>query len=393
MKKVVPSTGETTIFVYDAVSKLVAEYSTIIAPPSEAKISYLTNDHLGSPRITTDQNGSAISRRDFLPYGEEIFSPQRTASLNYTADNIRQKFTAYERDNESNLDYAKARMYGYNHGRFTSPDPARMLGARMADPQHWNLYVYARNNPLLMVDITGEFPYTVYVRSFAPPGAFSGRGFRDDGRGFSTDTSSSTTSRVQQQITIDPTAQNWGNHHVTSSPTIWNTEYIQATETPYGRVTESAFQTQNGISTAAVSTEYSGMNALTKKISESATPAIDVQSTIAVSENSKTGQVLVSVNITGDRFPATEAIVADQKGNKVFIVGANAYGTPETGLPGNPKLPVASASLLINTDKKGSFTGVVYQGKTYSVDDWNKKALATPVQIRPRKEQDCNCLN
>lgn len=262
----------------------------------------------------------------------------------------------------------------------------------MADPQHWNLYVYARNNPLLMVDITGEFPYTVYVRSFAPPGAFSGRGFHDDGRGFSTDTSSGTTSRVQQKITIDAAAGNWGGHEVTSDPTIWN-NVAQATETPYGRVTESAFQSSNGVASAAVSTEFSGQNALTKQISSSLTPAIDVQSTIAIAENSKTGQLAVSVNITGDRFPATEAFIADQKGNKVFVVGANAYGSPETGLPGNPKLPVASASLMINTDKKGAFTGVVYQGKTYSVDDWNKKALATPVQIRPRKEQECNCLN
>lgn len=123
-----------------------------------------------------------------------------------------------------------------------------------------------------------------------------------------------------------------------------------------------------------------------------ATPAIDVQSTIAVAENAKTGQVFVSVNITGDRFPATEAFIADQKGNKIFVVGANAYGTPLNGLPGNPKLPVASASLIINTDKNGTFTSVVYQGNTYSVDDWNKKALATPVQIEDRRNQRCNCL-
>jgi len=32
----------------------------------------LTTDHLGSPRITTDQFGQAASRRDFMPYGEEI---------------------------------------------------------------------------------------------------------------------------------------------------------------------------------------------------------------------------------------------------------------------------------------------------------------------------------
>jgi len=63
---------ETTIFVYDGAGKLVAEYSTVVAPASEAKISYLTNDHLGSPRITTDAYGQVVSRLDFMPFGEEI---------------------------------------------------------------------------------------------------------------------------------------------------------------------------------------------------------------------------------------------------------------------------------------------------------------------------------
>ncbi|HWP52435.1 MAG TPA: hypothetical protein VNK07_00075, partial [Candidatus Binatia bacterium] len=54
VKKYVPSTGETTIFVYDTSGKMVAEYSTIVETPSTAKASYLTSDHLGSPRILTD---------------------------------------------------------------------------------------------------------------------------------------------------------------------------------------------------------------------------------------------------------------------------------------------------------------------------------------------------
>ena len=100
IKKYVPGTGETTIFVYDAAGKTIAEYSTVVAPTSQAKISYLTNDHLGSPRITTDAVGAVISRRDFRPFGEEI------ARTNYGADNVRQKFTGYERDIESDLDFA-----------------------------------------------------------------------------------------------------------------------------------------------------------------------------------------------------------------------------------------------------------------------------------------------
>ena len=70
VKKVVPTTGETTVFVYSS-GKLVAEYSTV-APPANPSVSYTTTDHLGSPRVITDQNGQVTSRRDFLPFGEEI---------------------------------------------------------------------------------------------------------------------------------------------------------------------------------------------------------------------------------------------------------------------------------------------------------------------------------
>lgn len=70
---------------YDAAGKLVAEYSTIVAPASEAKVAYLTNDHLGSPRNNTDANGAVTARHDYHPFGEEILTAQRTTALNYAA--------------------------------------------------------------------------------------------------------------------------------------------------------------------------------------------------------------------------------------------------------------------------------------------------------------------
>jgi RHS repeat-associated protein len=162
VKKIVPSTGETTVFVYDASAKLVADCSTQVEPQTSAKVSYLTTDHLGSPRILTDQTGEVISRRDFHPFGEEIGtlavvpdSPQpRTATLGYQTDSVRQKFTGYERDNETNLDYAQARMYGNSHGRFTSPDPT-FLSVNAYNPQSWNRYTYVLNNPYLYTDPLG----------------------------------------------------------------------------------------------------------------------------------------------------------------------------------------------------------------------------------------------
>ncbi len=152
IKKVVPSTGETTIFAYDASNRLVAEYSTIIEPPATAKTSYLTTDHLGSPRIITDALGDVTSRRDFMPFGEEILRAV------YGSDSVRQKFTGYERDDETGLDFAEARYYYNNHGRFTAVDPLLASG-KSADPQTFNRYAYTMNRPLILTDPTGLDPF------------------------------------------------------------------------------------------------------------------------------------------------------------------------------------------------------------------------------------------
>jgi RHS repeat-associated protein len=71
------------------------------------------------------------------------------------ADSTKQKFTQKERDNESGLDYFLARYYSSAQGRFTSVDPITMKKMRLIDPQRSNLYIYARNNPLVYVDANG----------------------------------------------------------------------------------------------------------------------------------------------------------------------------------------------------------------------------------------------
>ena len=76
------SSTETTIFVYDGGGQLAAEYSTTVVQQTDAKVAYLTTDHLGSPRVITDQNGTVISRKDFAAFGDQISTPQRTGGTN-----------------------------------------------------------------------------------------------------------------------------------------------------------------------------------------------------------------------------------------------------------------------------------------------------------------------
>ncbi|MEQ1646411.1 MAG: hypothetical protein ABL959_23360, partial [Pyrinomonadaceae bacterium] len=64
---------ETTVFVYDGLGKLVAEYSTA-TPPTNPTIHYTATDTLGSPRVITNGQGQVESRRDFMPFGEELYA-------------------------------------------------------------------------------------------------------------------------------------------------------------------------------------------------------------------------------------------------------------------------------------------------------------------------------
>ncbi len=73
---------------------------------------------------------------------------------------VRQKFTSYERDNETDLDYAQARMYANRLGRFTSPDAVFINLERIQSPHLLNLYIYTRNNPLLYVDPNGLWEWS-----------------------------------------------------------------------------------------------------------------------------------------------------------------------------------------------------------------------------------------
>ncbi|MBK8148037.1 MAG: hypothetical protein IPK58_07410 [Acidobacteria bacterium] len=151
VKKVTGS--ETVIFVFDAAGKLVAEYST--SPSETPQVQYLTNDNLGTPRINTNENGEVVSRTDYMPYGEEIIGlGGRSTTDQYVTDDVRQGFTGYLNDEETNLDYAQARMYKKELGRFTGLTRCLVRGFTMT-PSTWNRYSYSINNPLRFTDPTG----------------------------------------------------------------------------------------------------------------------------------------------------------------------------------------------------------------------------------------------
>lgn len=138
--------------------------------PTTPTTNYLSNDILGSPRVITDLLGAVVSRRDFMPFGEEISNlfGGRTSALGYLEDNISQKFTSKERDTETGLDSFGARYFSSKLGRFMSSDyindttdfsrPRPLIYSSISTPQTLNLFTYANNNPFKFVDIDGHNP-------------------------------------------------------------------------------------------------------------------------------------------------------------------------------------------------------------------------------------------
>jgi RHS repeat-associated protein len=171
-----------TVFVYNAMGQMIAEYqSDPVTPEAGGGTSFLTTDALGSTRLVTGASGQVKSRRDYLPFGEEISSViawgVRNSIPGYSAtDGQRNRFTSKERDDESGMDYFIARYYSGAQGRFTSPDEFAggpdefwVLGsgdsqaqalpyASLTEPQSLNKYQYCYNNPLRYTDIDGNGP-------------------------------------------------------------------------------------------------------------------------------------------------------------------------------------------------------------------------------------------
>ncbi len=75
-----------------------------------------------------------------MPFGEEL-APSVSARSTVAAyppenDNVKQKFTGYQKDDETGLDFAEARMHENRHGHFTAVDPLLASG-KLAKPRNY----------------------------------------------------------------------------------------------------------------------------------------------------------------------------------------------------------------------------------------------------------------
>ncbi|WP_083370209.1 SpvB/TcaC N-terminal domain-containing protein [Chromobacterium sphagni] len=114
--------------------------------PSPARlIRYQFTDHLGSSSLELDDSARIIGYEEYYPYGSTAY---QAANRQIRAAAKRYRYTGMERDEESGLNYNRARYYLPWLGRWLSCDPVGLQGGI-------NLYAYAAGNPVAHTDSRG----------------------------------------------------------------------------------------------------------------------------------------------------------------------------------------------------------------------------------------------
>jgi RHS repeat-associated protein len=112
------------------------------------KLSY-HDDHLGGINVVTDTTtGAKLEVTEYDPWGNVSRNEPNNDSIEPS-----RRFTGKELDHETDLYYYDARYYDAELPRYISPDP---VVPSAEDPQSLNRYSYVKNNPVALIDPTGN---------------------------------------------------------------------------------------------------------------------------------------------------------------------------------------------------------------------------------------------
>ena len=107
---------------------------------------YYHSDHLGSSNLVSNSAGTEVKSTLFYPYG--------STRSETGAKTLAHQYTGQEKDATTGLYNYGARYYDPSLMHFISADN---IIPDAADPQMLNRYSYVRNNPVRLVDPTGNF--------------------------------------------------------------------------------------------------------------------------------------------------------------------------------------------------------------------------------------------
>ena len=113
---------------------------------------YSTQDALGTERMRTNYAGAILDTFKSLPFGDGYTFGTGTAGSATYQDSLH--FSELDHDTETSTEHATYRQYSSNDGRWMMPDPYD--GSYDAtNPQSYNRYTYALNNPVKLLDPLG----------------------------------------------------------------------------------------------------------------------------------------------------------------------------------------------------------------------------------------------
>ncbi|OGX37530.1 MAG: hypothetical protein A3C53_04955 [Omnitrophica WOR_2 bacterium RIFCSPHIGHO2_02_FULL_68_15] len=145
-------TGSTTTKYIFAGSQRIASVSNApTGQPANPQTRFYHGDHLGSSNVITDGSGALVEHTEHSPFGAIHRQERANGPTGQPANPF--QFTGQRLD-QTGLYFYQARYYDPQLGRFLSPDP---FVQDPGDPQTLNRYSYVRNNPINLVDPSGNF--------------------------------------------------------------------------------------------------------------------------------------------------------------------------------------------------------------------------------------------
>ena len=313
-------------------------------------------------------NTEILREQNYYPFG--MFHSGYNHALSGMRNNIATyQGQEYTEDFGVNVHEWKYRFSDPSIGRFWSIDP---LAEQYSYQSPYN---FSENRVIDAFELEGLEKVSIHTRSFAPFKTFGGP-YKGDGKNRKFGLHSKASSRISGSVGIDASSsgirsslfnmsvQGSESHNVITG----NKTYSEAAL----EVNLSSSTSKKGRRSAGLDFHLKGNNDLV-----TGSPNINTKGDIGITHKDlgEEGSIIsFSGKIFGDNFPANETFITDQNGVGIFLGVSGAEGNPFFSLFGdNNDRDMSSFSISVSFDQNGNATGVIYNGKTYSIQDWNKQ--------------------
>jgi RHS repeat-associated protein len=330
---------------------------------------YITNESASTNWVYFDdmhvevKEHPVIQADNYYPFGLTFNSFQRS-----TAKENKWKFQGQEHIDDLDLGWVQFKWRNHDPaiGRFFNVDP-------LAESYVYNSpYAFSENHVTSHVELEGLEKISIHSASFAPFDKFGGN-YKGDGANRKFGANPNSSSRIRGRSYLNVTG-NGVTRTQQSEPKGSTSHNLKTEESTYSeaRMTTTLSDSKGDGTNASAKFGFhvSGNNDLVPGSWD-----IDAKGNLNIStvqgENGST--ITFSGKISGDGFPANETFISDANGTGVMLGASGADGNPYTTLAGDNNRTMSEFNLSVNFNKAGEIQSVIYNGTSYSVEDWNKQ--------------------